>query len=106
MSSYTSISSDKLFRLIGTDSAPRLIDVRPDEEFAAQPRLIPGASRHSHLSVQEWAPGLTGHSVVVICQNGLKLSEGTAAWLRYNGIAAEILDGGHAAWKQADLPTV
>jgi rhodanese-related sulfurtransferase len=106
MSSYTSISSDKLFRLIGTDNAPRLIDVRPNEEFAAHPRLIPGASRHSYLGVQDWAPGLTGHSVVVICQNGLKLSEGTAAWLRYNGIAAEILEGGHAAWKQADLPTV
>ena len=104
--SYTSISSEKLSRLIGTSKAPMLIDVRIDEEFAAHPRLIPGASRRSHLDVQEWAPGLTGQSVVVICQKGQKLSEGTSAWLRYAGIAAEILEGGHLGWTQAELPTV
>src|SRR5689334_17089110 len=106
MSSYTSISSDKLSRLVGTANAPALIDVRIDEEFAADPRLIPGAIRHSHRDVQDWARGYTGQSVVVICQSGKKLSEGTAAWLRHNNIAAENLAGGHVAWKQADLPTV
>ena len=106
MSSYTSISSDKLSRLIGTTHAPVLIDVRLDEDFATDPRLIPGATRRSHLDVQDWASRLTGHSVVVICQKGQKLSEGTAAWLRHGNIAAEILEGGHLAWKEAGLPTV
>jgi rhodanese-related sulfurtransferase len=106
MSSYTSISSDKLSRLIGTASAPTLVDVRTDEDFAADPRLIPGAIRRSHRDVQDWAAGLAGRSVVVICQKGLKLSEGAAAWLRCGGIAAEILEGGHLGWKQAELPTV
>src|SRR5579859_6954598 len=55
MSSYTSISSEKLFRLIGTAKAPALIDVRPDDDFAADPRLIPGASRQSHRHVGEWS---------------------------------------------------
>ncbi len=104
--SYTSISSEKLSRLIGTSNAPTLIDVRTDEDFAAHPRLIPGASRRSHLDVQTWAPSLAGHSVVVICERGQKLSEGTAAWLRYAGVAAEILEGGHAGWVQAEHPTV
>src|SRR5215813_13325147 len=106
MSSYSSISTDKLSRLIGTANAPALIDVRIDEDFAADPRLIPGATRRSHRDVQDWAGGLTGQSVVVICHRGEKLSEGTAAWLRYNNIAAEILDGGQVGWKQAELPTV
>jgi rhodanese-related sulfurtransferase len=106
MSSYSSISSEKLFRLIGTSSAPTLIDVRADEDFAADPRLIPGATRRSHLNVQDWAGGLAGHSAVVICLKGQKLSEGTSAWLRHGGIAAEILEGGHLAWREADLPTV
>ena len=106
MSSYTSISPDKLSRLIGTAHAPTLIDVRLDEDFAADPRLVPGARRRSHLDVQDWASSLTGNSVVVICQKGQKLSEGTAAWLRHDNIAAEILEGGHAAWQQAALPTV
>ena len=106
MSSYTSISSEKLSRLIGTHHAPTLIDVRPDDDFAADSRLIPGASRRSHLDVQDWVTSLGEHSVVVICEKGLKLSEGTAAWLRHSGIAAEILEGGHLGWRQVGLPTV
>ena len=106
MSSYSSISTENLSRLIGTANTPALIDLRIDEDFAADPRLIPGAIRRSHLDIQDWAGGLKGQPVVVICQKGQKLSEGTAAWLRHGGIAAEILDGGHVAWKQAQLPTV
>ncbi len=106
MSSYTSISSDKLSRLIGTANAPALIDVRIDEDFAADPRLIPGAMRRSHHNIQDWAAGLAGQAVVVICHKGEKLSEGAAAWLRHNGIAAETLEGGQVGWKKAELPTV
>lgn len=106
MSSYTSISSDKLSRLIGTAGAPTLVDVRIDEDFAADPRLIPGATRFSHKEVQDWGPRLIGQSVVVVCQKGQKLSEGTAAWLRHANVGAETLEGGHLGWKEAALPTV
>src|SRR5690349_7668913 len=106
MSSYYSISPEKLSRLIGTAHAPRLVDVRIDEDFAADPRLVPGAQRRSHLNVQDWAPSLAGQSVVVICHKGQKLSEGTAAWLRHGDVPAEVLEGGHLAWAQAELPTV
>jgi rhodanese-related sulfurtransferase len=106
MSSYNSISPDKLSRLIGTANAPTLIDVRIDEHFAADPRLIPGAIRRSHRDVQDWAGALAGQSVVVICQKGEKLAEGTTAWLRHGNIAAEILEGGHVAWKEAELPMI
>jgi rhodanese-related sulfurtransferase len=104
--SYTSISADKLSRLIGTAHTPVLIDVRLDEDFDADPRVIPGAIRRSHLNTHEWAPPLTGRSVIVICQKGHKLSEGAAAWLRHSGVAAEILEGGFVGWQQAKLPTV
>jgi rhodanese-related sulfurtransferase len=106
MSSYTSISSEKLFRLVGTAKAPALIDVRPDEDLAADPRLIPGASRQSHRHVGEWSASFAGQPVIVICRNGGALAEGTAARLRHDGIAAETLEGGHAAWRKAELPTV
>jgi len=106
MSSYTSISSDKLFRLIGTANAPMLVDVRIDEDFAADPRLIPGATRRSHVDVQDWASRIVGQSVVVVCNEGQKLSEGTAAWLHHGNVAAEILEGGHIGWRDAALPTV
>jgi rhodanese-related sulfurtransferase len=106
MSSYTSISSDKLFRLIGTANAPVLVDVRLDEEFAADPRLIPGASRRSHLNVEDWALSFAGQSVVVICDKGEKLAGGTAAWLRHHGVSAETLEGGHVGWRKAGLPAI
>jgi rhodanese-related sulfurtransferase len=107
MSSYNGISSDKLARLVGTAKAPTLIDVRVDDDFAADPRLIPGAVRRSYRDVQEWAPQLSGQSpVVIICQKGKKLSEGAAAWLRQSGIAAESLEGGHVGWVETQKPAV
>jgi rhodanese-related sulfurtransferase len=106
MSSYTSISPDKLSRLVGTAHAPVLVDVRLDQDFDADPRIIPGSIRRSHLDTQEWASQLAGRPVIVICQKGLKLSEGAAAWLRHSGVTAESLEGGFVSWQQAKLPTV
>ena len=106
MSSYTSISPEKLSRLIGTGGAPTLVDVRTDEDFDLDRTLIPGALRRPYAGVTDWAPHVAGRSVVVVCRQGGKLSEGTAAWLRHSGIDAETLEGGHAAWRSASLPLV
>ena len=107
MSSFNSISIEKLARLIGVPHGPALIDVRAKEDFAADPRFIPGAIRRPHETVSSWAPDFAGRSAVVICEKGQRLSEGVAAWLRHAGAAAaEVLAGGHAAWAQADLPLV
>jgi rhodanese-related sulfurtransferase len=107
MSSINSISSEKLVRLVGVPHGPALIDVRRDEEFAADPRLIPGVVRRSHANVASWAGEFAGKSVVVVGHRGQKLSEGAAAWLRHAGArSAEVLAGGHAAWAAAALPTV
>jgi rhodanese-related sulfurtransferase len=106
MSSYTSISPEKLARLIGTANTPALIDVRIDEDFAADPRLIPGSLRRSHLNVADWAASLAGRSAIIICHKGQKLSEGTAAWLRHSGVPAETLEGGFLGWETAKLPLV
>ena len=48
MSSYTSITIEKLSRLIGTANTPVLIDVRTDADFAEDPRTIPGALRRPY----------------------------------------------------------
>jgi len=106
MSSFNTISPEKLARLIGTPKCPLLIDVRLDEDFASDPRLIPGSRRRTFNTVAEWAPEYVGHSVVVICQKGLKLSHGVAAWLRHAGSSADTLEGGTLAWAQAGLPMV
>lgn len=106
MSAINSISIEKLARLLGTPKCPAVIDVRTDEDFASDPRLVPGAVRRRFETAAEWAPEFAGRAAAVVCQKGLKLSQGTAAWLRASGIAAETLDGGSIAWAEAGLPMV
>ena len=106
MSSYTTISPEKLSRLIGTANAPALIDVRTNEDFAADPRLIPGAVRHSHADVARWGEHYAGRSAIVTCLRGQKLAQGTTAWLRHLDASAETLEGGFEGWKAAGLPLV
>jgi rhodanese-related sulfurtransferase len=106
MSSINIISADKLARLIGTAKCPALIDVRTEEDFAADPRLIPGSIRRSHKDASIWSTEFAGRSAIVICQKGLKLSQGAAAWLRHAGAQADSLEGGFEAWIEAALPLV
>jgi rhodanese-related sulfurtransferase len=106
MSSFTTISVEKLLRLVGTPRCPVIVDVRTLEDFAADARLVPGAVRRSHADVSGWAGGLAGRSAIVVCEQGRKLSEGVAAWLRHEGVPAETLAGGFEAWRQAGLPLV
>lgn len=98
MPSFLEISPDKLNRLIGTPGAPDIIDVRTEEDFALDPRLVPGSIRRSHADVASWAASVDADAVVVVCQKGGKLSHGVAAYLRHAGIEAESLEGGFEAW--------
>ena len=106
MASYNEIPASALARLIGTPDCPTLLDVRTDEDYDDDPRRIPGAFRHPFKDVFELANELTGQSVVVYCQKGLKISQGAAALLRAAGVRAEVLEGGHFAWRDAKLPMV
>ena len=101
MPSVTEITVAQLSRLVGTPDAPTVIDVRVPDHRAEDPRFIPCAVRRDAQSVASWAPSLAGRRTVVICERGLKLSHGVAAWLRAAGIEAETLEGGHAAWRDA-----
>jgi rhodanese-related sulfurtransferase len=100
------IAPTQLLRRIGLPDAPVLIDVRTAEDAAADPRLLPCALRRDHRDVAAWAPAFRGRAVVALCQKGLKLSEGAAAWLRHDGARAEVLEGGFEAWAAAGLPLV
>ena len=106
MSSINSISIEKLARLIGTPHCPILLDVRTEEDFNANPCLIPGAVRRPHAQAPDWAHDFAGASAVVICQKGAKLSQGVAAWLRHAGVAADGLEDGFEGWREAGLPLV
>ena len=106
MPSPTEIAVSQLSRLTGLPECPAIIDVCLDEDFAGDPHLIPTAIRHSYADVARLAPGLSGKRAVLVCQKGLKLSQGAAAILRNHGVAAESLEGGMNGWRQAGEPAV
>lgn len=106
MPSLNSISAEKLARLVGLPGSPVIIDVRTEADFAADPRLVPGAVRRSAEQVAAWADDFGGSNVVAVCRAGHKLSHGVAAFLRQAGAAAEALDGGASGWAQAGLPMI
>ncbi|MET4806415.1 chromate resistance protein ChrB domain-containing protein [Limibacillus sp. MBR-115] len=106
MPSQLSIPCETLFAMIGRPDCPRVIDVRIDEDFEGDPRLIPGSRRRPFQSVSDWGVEFQGQSVVIVCQKGQKLSQGTAAWLRVRGVDAVALEGGALAWASLGLPMV
>ena len=106
MASPTEITITQLNRLIGTPDCPIIIDVRIDEDFEADPQLVPSSFRHAFTDMASLAPQLVGEKVIIYCQKGLKISQGAAAILRDAGVQAETLEGGQFAWRDAGLPMV
>ena len=106
MPSPTQITPSQLNRLIGTPDCPAIIDVCMDEDFNEDPRLIPTARRHAFPKIMDLAEELKDKRVVIVCQKGKKLSAGASALLRTAGIAAESLEGGNFAWRDAGLALV
>lgn len=100
------ISTQQLSSVIGTADCPTLVDLRIDEDFAADPRLIPTAFRRDFLGVQDWGDQLPDRPVVVVCHKGLKISQGVAALLRSQGRNAVHLIGGSVAWAEQNRMTI
>ncbi|MBM3603444.1 MAG: sulfurtransferase [Alphaproteobacteria bacterium] len=105
MPAPNSISPDKLAKIIGTARAPLLLDVRSDPDHAADPVLLPGAIRADDRSLAHIVARSPG-AIVAMCRAGHRRSQGAAAWLRSEGIAAEYLEGGFDAWRKAGLPVI
>ena len=100
------MTPETLLPLIGAPDAPVLIDVCIDEDFALDPRLIPGAFRHSFTDIEALAPALINQEVVIICQKGFKLSQGAGALLRAHGLQAKALIGGMVGCAARGYPAV
>ncbi|HET7708860.1 MAG TPA: sulfurtransferase/chromate resistance protein [Sphingomicrobium sp.] len=100
MPALNAISPDKLLRLIGTPSCPRILDLR------AGPQLIPSSVPMTPEAVRSAPQDFAGSAWVVVCRGGHETSQGTAAWLRSNGVKAEILEGGFGEWRSRAYPLV
>ncbi|MFK7940301.1 MAG: chromate resistance protein ChrB domain-containing protein [Roseovarius sp.] len=91
----------QLNRLIGTPECPQIIDICTDADFHEDPFLIPGSVRHPYTDIPGLIARVQGQPSVIVCQKGLKLSQGVAAWLRSDGLKAEYLQGGMYGWRDA-----
>lgn len=100
MPSPNSIAPAALARLIGTPTAPIVLDLRETE----QTLLIPGAIRRNAPEVEQANAVPAGMAAVVIDDDGGSRAHGIAAWLRSEGVKAETLEGGFMAWRAAGLP--
>jgi rhodanese-related sulfurtransferase len=103
MPSPDTITPAQFSRLLGLPETPVVIDVRTDDDYATDQRLIPGSVRRDFRTVTSWATDYAGRTAIVVCQRGLKLSQGVAAWLRHAGVKAETLEGGFEAWADGGL---
>ena len=106
MPSTTEITIQQLSRLVGLPTAPVIVDLRTDEDYAADPRLIPCSDRQDYRKLESWAGEYRDRKVIASCQRGAKLSQGAAALLRCGGVDAQSLEGGFEAWKGAGQPLV
>jgi rhodanese-related sulfurtransferase len=101
------ITVPQLLRLIGLPDAPVIVDISIDPDFADDPFLIPGAFRHPHTDIPGLIARLDGRDSVVVCQRGVKLSQGMAAHLRAQGLRSEYLQGGNLGWRDTpDAPRI
>lgn len=100
MPSNTEITVRQLARLVGTPAAPVILDVRTDEEFAADPRKLPASLLVDPATASRRAAKI-GTRTIVLCERGTGASQGIAAWLRQAGTQAETLEGGFEAWRSA-----
>ncbi|HEV2303643.1 MAG TPA: chromate resistance protein ChrB domain-containing protein [Stellaceae bacterium] len=100
-----SVSPRLLYRRLGSELAPILIDVREAPDFTADARMIVGAIRRPPEAVADWRAGLPANRpVVVYCVKGGEVGRTAAAALRDSGIEARHLEGGIRGWREAGLP--
>ena len=100
------VSVADLYQLIGAPECPVILDVRIAEDFDDDPRIIPGALRRDFDDIDALFAEFSAMRLVIYCQKGLKISQGTAALLRARGMRAQCLEGGQFAWRAAGLPMI
>jgi rhodanese-related sulfurtransferase len=100
------ITPETLWARLGRAGAPAVLDVRIDDDVAADPVLIPSARRLPGLDAAAWSGRFAGREVVAACAHGHAVSQGAVAWLRAAGARAVALEGGLSAWRAAGLPVV
>ena len=100
------VSPTDVWSKIGTAAAPRLLDVRRREVYAAASGVIPASAWVDPADDDSIRAIAHTQPLVVACKAGHELSQMVAAKLQQRGVAASVLAGGYAGWAEAGLPLV
>lgn len=107
MAAPNEITCKQLLRQIGLPDGPVIVDICIEPDFADDPFLIPGSIRHPHSDLDGLIARLNGRACVIVCQRGIKLSQGLTSRLRGRDIDAQYLQGGMFAWRDTpDAPRI
>ena len=104
MASPIEISPKNLFRQICALDAPRIYDLRIDEDVADDPHFLPAALQVNFKDTEMLRHIAQSGPAVVYCQKGRKISHGVASLINAWGGNALVLEGGQVAWSNAGLP--
>jgi hypothetical protein len=72
MAASNTIFNRQTGSIIGTPRCPLLVDVRPQEDFEADPHVIPSAIRCASGQLEDLAEVYDGRFAIVICQKRLE----------------------------------
>jgi rhodanese-related sulfurtransferase len=96
------LTPEQLRQELASQTPPRLLDVRRAEDKAQGPEGIPGAEWRDPAKVDEWAGGIPpGQETVLYCVRGGSVSKSVQAALAARGVSARYVEGGLAAFREA-----
>ncbi|MEP6702449.1 MAG: chromate resistance protein ChrB domain-containing protein [Betaproteobacteria bacterium] len=93
----------ELYRLLGGNACPLVVDVRKAAAFDSDPQMLPGAARVAPEHIGAWDP-THARPVVTYCVHGHEVSQGAASALRARGFHATHLEGGIELWRELGMP--
>lgn len=97
----------ELQNILANKHPVRMLDVRRQADFDADPVMITGATWHNPDEVEQWGDALPpNEDIVIYCARGGSVSKSVLAALRTKNLSVRYLEGGLVGWRAAAEKTV
>lgn len=94
------ISAEQLNDRLAQGDDVVLLDVRRPADYAADTRMIPGASWHDPDALEAWSEALPrDKEIIVYCVRGGAVSNAVVDHLQQKNLNARFIEGGILAWR-------
>ncbi len=97
------LTPEELKQKLNSEAPLQLLDVRRTEDRDKGGQGLPGAQWRDPVKMEEWAGEIpAGTEVALFCVRGGGVSQSVQATLEARGVAARYMEGGIAAWNEAE----